>query len=278
MTIETVVQEYFAAWNAHDPVAVEACFTDGGTFEDPTTPGPISGSAIGDAVRDFAKSFPDNSLPIDEIDVVSERKAFVEFRLCGTNSGDSLLGPATNATVDFPVVDRIVLAPDGRIESVRGCWDLAAFFGTMGLQVNPSPQSVPGLIDMGIGVRVTTGRTDEPGCFTVTSVDTEGLDANWVNTITPAIVEELMGTSGYLGSCFVVAGNRHYTFTAWTDAEAVKALHSTQHREAMRAVMTGERCTRIMTSLWAPLKMNTTKTKLDGDERPTADHDPGPWL
>ena len=91
-----------------------------------------------------------------------------------------------------------------------------------------------------MGLRVLTGKTAEPGCFTVTSTDViDADDANWVKTITEGIVTVLMALDGYLGSCFTVAGGRHYTFTAWESPEAVRGLHTTNHREAMRAMRGG---------------------------------------
>jgi hypothetical protein len=45
---ESIVQRYFDAWNAHDAVAIVATFAPSGTYADPTTPGPLSGPAIGE--------------------------------------------------------------------------------------------------------------------------------------------------------------------------------------------------------------------------------------
>jgi hypothetical protein len=41
-----LIDRYFAAWNDHDPEAIVACFTKEGSFEDPTSGGPITGSSI----------------------------------------------------------------------------------------------------------------------------------------------------------------------------------------------------------------------------------------
>ena len=40
-----VAQQYFDAWNAHDPSAVIATFAPGGTYSDPTVEG-LSGEAM----------------------------------------------------------------------------------------------------------------------------------------------------------------------------------------------------------------------------------------
>lgn len=277
--IEAIVQRYFDAWNANDGAAVAACFTPEGTMHDAITGGPVTPDLIPLFVQGLFEAFPDAALPIDALHVVAPDRAVVEFRMTGTNTGDSLFGPATGLPIDYPGVDVITYdeAADA-ITSVRGHWDLAGMLDQVGLQVNPTPKSIPGLLDFGIGVRVHTGMTAEPGCVTVTSTDTEGEDANWVNTVTEGIVTELMAVPGYLGSVFAVAGGRHYTFSAWESPEAVQALHSTSHREAMRAMLAGERCTRIMTSLWVPHKLNVTKAGPGGGDRPRPVTEPEQWL
>lgn len=277
--IEGAVHQYFDAWNANDGAAVAACFTSDGTFHDAITGGPVTPDLIPLFVQGLFDAFPDAALPIDAVHVVAPDRAIVEFRMTGTNTGDSVFGPATNLPIDHPGVD-VIAYDEGAdaITAVRGHWDLAGLFDQVGLQLNPSPKSVPGLIDFGVGVRVHTGATAEPGCFTVTSTDAEGDDANWVNTTTEGIVNELMDATGYLGSVFAVGGGRHYTFSAWESVEAVQALHSTtNHREAMRAMLAGERCTRIMTSLWVPHRLNVTKAGA-GDERPRPVTEPEQWL
>jgi hypothetical protein len=277
--IEAAVHRYFDAWNANDGAAVAACFVPDGTLHDAITGGPVGPDLMPLFVQGLFDAFPDAALPIDAINVVAPDKAMVEFRTTGTNTADSIFGPATNLAVDHPGVDVISYDEDAdALRSVRGYWDLAGLFEQVGLQLNPSPKGVPGLLDFGLGVRVHTGQTAEPGCFTVTSTDAAGDDANWVPPTTEGIVTDLMGMPGYLGSVFANAGGRFYTFSAWESPEAVQALRSTSHAEAMRAMLTGERCTRIMTSLWVPHKLNVTKAGPAGGERPTPVTEPEQWL
>jgi len=278
--IEATVRRYFDGWNSHDVSAITAQFDPEGTFEDATTGGPVGVDLIGIFAQVLFDAFPDSQLPIDQLHVVGDDRVIIEFRIVGTHTENSLLGPATGSSVDLPGVDVITLDPDtGLIRSVRGYWDMAGFLDQLGLQTNPSPKTIDGLIDFGMGVRVHTGKTTEPGCFTVTSTDATGDDATWVNSMTETMVAELMSQPGYLGSCFTVAGGRHYTFTAWESPEAVEGLRTTNHREAMRAMLAGEQCTRIMTSLWVPLRLNVTKAGAAG-ERPVAvsGADAGQWL
>jgi hypothetical protein len=46
MTMPDAVERYFAGWIARDADAVLAALTERGTYEDPTTGGPVSGAAF----------------------------------------------------------------------------------------------------------------------------------------------------------------------------------------------------------------------------------------
>ncbi|MFI5054228.1 MAG: hypothetical protein ACHQDE_07695, partial [Acidimicrobiia bacterium] len=44
------LNRYLDAWNDHDPAGVVASLNHGGTYEDPTTGGPLSGDALAASV------------------------------------------------------------------------------------------------------------------------------------------------------------------------------------------------------------------------------------
>ena len=46
MTAIEIVQRYFDSWNSHDPSAVLATFTEGGTYDDSASNGPLSSGGI----------------------------------------------------------------------------------------------------------------------------------------------------------------------------------------------------------------------------------------
>ncbi len=274
-----LIDRYFAAWNAHDPQAITACFTDEGTFEDPTTGGPITGSAIAETADELFVGFPDVSF----IDVRIERSstsAAAQYVMRGTNTGAAPLGPPSGQVGTLPGADFFKWDP-GRdlLTSVRGYWDLGGFLATMGLQVHPSPAGVPGLIDFGLGVRATKGDPTTPGCFTVTSIDATGQSAWEVNDFTEKIVTDLMAQEGYLGSAFATGGGRQYTFTAWRDVEAVAGIQQTAHRDAMRSFNAGALGTRLTTSVWVPVRLNPVRVSPGDGERPQREEPlTGQWL
>src|SRR4051812_5836169 len=46
MALNDALDRYFDGWNTRDGAAVVAALTPGGTYEDPTTGGPLSGDAL----------------------------------------------------------------------------------------------------------------------------------------------------------------------------------------------------------------------------------------
>jgi predicted ester cyclase len=79
------VQAYLA-WNAHDAGAVRATFEDGGTYVDPTLPGPLAGEAIEMYVNGLIAAFPDLRFEVGSIRPDGDR-VFAEWRMQGTNTG-----------------------------------------------------------------------------------------------------------------------------------------------------------------------------------------------
>jgi hypothetical protein len=88
-----------------------------------------------------------------------------------------------------------------------------------------------------------------------------------------------MGQEGYLGSVFATGGGRQYTFTAWRDVEAVEGIRGTVHRDAMRSFNAGTLGTRVMTSVWAPVRVNPVHASAAEGERPQREEPlTGQWL
>ncbi|HZQ41986.1 MAG TPA: nuclear transport factor 2 family protein [Acidobacteriaceae bacterium] len=64
MTPQQVFASYADAWNRHDADGIVATFADGGTYCDPTTPGPLTGAAIGEYASGLWSAFPDLSFQL----------------------------------------------------------------------------------------------------------------------------------------------------------------------------------------------------------------------
>ena len=87
MDREQIVLRYFNAWNAHDESAIVATFAAGGTYADPTTPGPLSGDAIGENARQLWTGFPDVHFEIRSHSSSVDGPIAAEWVMKGTNLG-----------------------------------------------------------------------------------------------------------------------------------------------------------------------------------------------
>src|ERR1051326_9299065 len=64
MTALEIAKTYFDAWNARDAAAVLACFSEDGTYSDPTTGGRLRGDALAGYMQGLWAAFPDLSFDI----------------------------------------------------------------------------------------------------------------------------------------------------------------------------------------------------------------------
>jgi steroid delta-isomerase-like uncharacterized protein len=261
MALQNALDRYFAGWNTGDGAAVVASLADGGTYEDPTTGGPLSGDALAANVAGVATGFPDLSFDIVRTATTSDTSAVVEWVMQGTNTGPMPGGPATGGTIALPGVDLIDYDPaSDRLSKVVGYFDTATMLTQLGLQAHITPADVGDAVKFGYGLRVDSGRQGVPGAFTVTWIEIEPEFHPHLVESTMAIVFEQLGEeAGYLGSFLAKVGNRSYTFTAWTDVASAKAaLRGGKHGEAMRDARHDGfgASARGVTSIWAADTMN----------------------
>ena len=58
MSLTDALDRSFALWNDHDPDAVVRSLADGGSYQDPTTGGPLTGDALAANVATLLAGFP----------------------------------------------------------------------------------------------------------------------------------------------------------------------------------------------------------------------------
>jgi steroid delta-isomerase-like uncharacterized protein len=261
MPINDALDRYFDAWNSHRPEAVPAALTDGGTYEDPTTGGAISGDALTASVAAVLAGFPDVRFEIVSLAVTADDRASAQWRMLGTNTGPLPGGPATGRALDLPGADFITYdAAADKLSSVVGYFDTATMLGQLGLQAHITPEDMEPVTSFGYSVRIDTGRDTPPGAFTVTWIEIDHEHDSRLTEVTTAIVMEQLGNeAGYLGTCFAVVGRRHYTFSAWTSPEAAQeAVRGDAHTAAMKLMQGGDfgddACG--VTSIWSPVHLN----------------------
>jgi steroid delta-isomerase-like uncharacterized protein len=260
MSIDTALERYFDAWNGHDPEQAVAALTDGGTYEDPTTGGPLAGDDFAANVAGVCAGFPDVHFDIVSVAVGRDDTASAQWRMQGTNTGPLPGGPATGGTIDLPGADFFTYdAATDRLSSVLGYFDTATMLGQLGLQAHITPGDIEGVLRFGISNRIETGRDTVPGAFTVTWIDVDAEHQFTLVDATTKIVMEQLGNEDYLGSCFATIGRRNYTFTAWRTPEAAQtALRDEAHTSAMKLAQSGGLgdSVRGITSVWSPVHLN----------------------
>ncbi|MGY1653387.1 ester cyclase [Geodermatophilus sp. SYSU D01119] len=134
-TAAELAERYLRGWNEHDGAAVAACFADGGTYVDPTLPGPLPKAAIGEYVAALTAAIPDLAFVAD--DVVSDgRRVCAPWRMQGTWTGPMPgLPEPTGRRCDLPGIDLITVGEDG-ITGVVGYFDQKTFAEQLGLRVD----------------------------------------------------------------------------------------------------------------------------------------------
>jgi steroid delta-isomerase-like uncharacterized protein len=279
MALADALDRYFDAWNARDGDAVVASLTDDGTYEDPTTGGPLNGDALAANVAGVVAAFPDLRFELVSVTPTGDTTASAQWRMQGTNTGASPIGPATGGTIDLAGADFLDYDPSAdKVSKVVGYFDTATMFAQLGLQAHITPADMD-FLRFGYGIRVDTGRTALPGALTLTWIEVEPEDVPALQAATEPIIAEQLGNEGYLGSCFLSVGKRNYTLTAWKSVEyAESALGRGAHAQAMEFMRGGGvgKDARGLTSIWKPERLNPFKYQA----RPDTDQQPldGQWL
>lgn len=245
---------YFAAWNAHDAAAIVATFAPDGTYEDPATPGPLRGDAIGTHAAALWRSFPDL-----RFEIVSEQEAggvvASQWMMRGTNHGAMNGLPPSGRQVALPGADFITVGPQG-ITSVRGHFDSGAIPRQVGLNVVVQPAAI-GPLSLGVSSRVPGQSPARPAALSVTSLRVRSaVEADAVRTRSRQIAVEMTKMEGFMGLVTATVGDRMMTFSAWDSTDAPRRMSKDgTHRSAMpeffRTLSTGG-----WTSVWVPERIN----------------------
>jgi steroid delta-isomerase-like uncharacterized protein len=280
MGIREALTRYFDAWNAHDPDGVVAALTDDGTYEDPTTGGPLTGDALAANVAGLVAGFPDLHFDLVSVDATGDTTAAAQWRMLGTNTGPMPLGPATGGSVDLAGADFLDYDPAAdRLNKVIGYFDTATMLGQLGLQSHITPTDMD-FLRFGYAGRVDTQRSTTPGALTVTWIEIEPEDVPALQEATGKIIAEQLGNEGYLGTCFMSIGRRNYTLSAWHSVDyAESALARGAHAQAMQLARDGGigQDAQGLTSIWSPVRLNDFMHPARGDAIRVSEMD-GQWL
>ncbi len=238
MTATTTPAAYLEAWRSGDLDAVTAAMT---SFADPDHPEPLTGPAMRDHVASFLRAFP--------------RPRFVARRVVWDGSGGAVFW-----TMDAVHRDAYRgIAPTGAQVRLAGVDELAGgavaryFDGTaLTGQLHAARES--GGFEFGTSSRLAGGSPGVPGALALTRLTVrDGEEAAKVEQLTAEVLKVLKPSKGFLGGMTVDLGPDRYTVSAFTDAAAVRAVHSRAHRRAVRRFFTGGLCVGSLVSVWAPV-------------------------
>lgn len=238
-----VVQQYFDAWNAHDPSAVIATFAPGGTYSDPTVAG-LTGDAIGRMIQRLIDMFPDLAFDVGSKGALGPDLVAAEWVMNGTHQ-------ETGGRVALPGSD-FIRVENGKIRSVQGYFDNGTMLKQLGLEIMTYPAQPQGPISFGSATRFQTDKRVRPGAISLTWIEGHSeADGQHLNEYTEKIVEETTQMPGFMGIMLSTINNRGYTLTAWEDVEQPRRLlREGQHKESMKWFFSKESGAFAMASVW----------------------------
>ncbi len=253
-----IVQQYFDAWNRHDADSIVGLFAEAGTYTDPTTGGPLQGTAIGAYASGLWSSFPDLRFEIVSVNQASDEAVAAQWMMLGTNDGSMMGLPPTGNSVELPGAD-FVTVKDGKIASVVGYFDSGVLPRQIGMQVIVQPHAV-GPFTFGRATTAHGPRPDRPGAISITLLAcADPADQARVSEYSRQVATAMLGMDGFLGWTGMTVGDRMVTITAWESPEHVEQLmREGTHREAMRVFFADNSVsTGAWTSVWKPERINT---------------------
>lgn len=256
-----VFRGYADAWNRRDADAIVATFADGGTYCDPTTPGPLTGAAIGEYARGLWSAFPDLSFELTRAIDGEGGAISVEWVMRGVNTGSMTGLPPTGRPVEVRGIDVAVIA-DGKLQSVQGYFDSAAVPRALGLDVIVQPHAI-GPFAFGTGLRVSNGSKAVPGAFGITFISARDKeDELHIRESSRKILQELLAIPGFISAVTTTVEDRMMTITAWETPESMKPLmRMGEHREAVGRYWASEYGQGGMTGVWTPHHLNARRVR-----------------
>lgn len=254
-TAKALIEAYFDGWNAHDASAVERTFTADGTYSDPTTAGPVAGSAIAGVMEPLCAAFPDLAFERSEA-IGGDGRYVVEWVMRGHNRGVLRAGiNPTEREATLRGVDVFELDGDG-IRAVRGYFDQQAFVESFGLMVLVQPIE-QGPASYGYSMRVPSGNHEPPGVIALTWIQgANEAEKERIRAHSRENVRDFLGEPGFISIVTGFTGLRGFTVTAWEDEASMKRALGKHHAVAMRELFRESFVASVWTSVWAPTRMN----------------------
>lgn len=250
---QSIIEQYFSAWNRHDADALVSLFGDNAFYHDPN--GTMRGADLAQYAMGLWEAFPDLRFEVmSQVEQGSNAFA-VEWRMSGTNRGAFNGLPPTGKAIILNGADFIDLERD-KIASVTGYFDSAAVPKQLGLQVLVQPD-VLGPFSFGSSITAQSGSTKAPGAFSITTIWSTDEDGAEVRNRAREVSNTLLKAEGFIGLALARIGNRSITITAWEhpDQIAHAIARNTEHNTAMRRFW-DTISDAGFTSVWVPERIN----------------------
>ena len=249
-----IIDDFYDAWNRHDPAAIAAAFAPSGLYTDPLTRGNLYGANLTDHMQSLLDVIRDLSITVTRT-ISNDSATAAVWKIEGTWNGK--LGPltASETPVQFEGTDVFEL-DQGRLQRVRRSFDQLAVADALRLQTIVEPFS-DGAMTFGHSMRSWVSK-EKPGALGMTWLlardETEKLA---IRARARDIITHFREVPGFIGIVTGFAGLHGFTLTAWESEEALRvATHSGAHSEAMHAFRADELSGGVFTSVWAPIRLN----------------------
>ena len=256
MTHIDVAKRYLDGWIRRDADAVLATLTPDGTYEDPSSRGPVSGEAFRGYMAGLWAAFPDLTFSTESIGEMGPDLVAAQWVMTGTNTGSMMGLPPTGKSVSLRGADFFRMK-DGLIQSVTGYFNSRALPVQLGLDVIVQPKQI-GPFRFGISSMVQTGKTEEPGAFSVTYLEAASPEAVLkVREGSRNSLIDMLKMDGFIGATTATIGTRMVTISAWaTPEDSRRVMKEGKHSEAQRMMFDGAIAKNGFTSVWTKHHVN----------------------
>lgn len=252
MSNAETVQRYFDSWNRHDASGLVATFAAGGTYQDPTTEGPLAGDAIGENAAALWSAFPDVTFELKSHVDDGNGLLAAQWVMRGTNTGSFRGLPPTGRSVVVPGADFIRVDDEG-IRSVEGYFNAGEVPRQLGMQIVVQPNQI-GPFTFGVASRVSADRVGAPGAFSITSLHAASdEDVENVRNVSREIAMQMRELEGFMGLVTATIGDRMLTITAWEGKEhPLQTMRVPAHQKAARGFFGNDYAAGGWVSVWTP--------------------------
>ena len=255
MTTDALVAAWATAWAHGDAAAAARLFAADGTFEDPTSDGPVPAVTLADQVPPLVRAFP--GYTFERTTVVAGARGVVEWVLRGAHQGAWLdTGVPSGRAVTLRGVDVLAVGGDGRIAWARRYFDLSGLVTQLGLTTLVQPES-DGRTQFGYSMRVASRNPRPPGVIALTWIEAadEGEKAR-IRSHSRQNVADFLQEPGFIAIVTGFTGLRGFTVTAWEDEPAMRRALGRHHAVAMEELFSERFVASVWTSVWQPTRIN----------------------